>query len=137
MTSPNKYIVITTINRPTDAIREFAAICDHRLIVVGDRKTSPDWHLANVEYLSIERQAHLSSEFADAMPVNLYCLKNLGYIHAIQSGASAIVDADDDNQPKQDWGFPLPCGSHRQFEPGLGFVNAYGSFTTTKIWRRG
>jgi hypothetical protein len=34
MTSPNKYIVITTINRPTDAIREFAAICDHRLIAV-------------------------------------------------------------------------------------------------------
>lgn len=39
------YIVATSINPPTNAIRKFDAMPDWKLIVVGDLKTPLDYHL--------------------------------------------------------------------------------------------
>ena len=37
----NIFIVITTINHPSKAIKDFAELGDYRVIVVGDNKTPP------------------------------------------------------------------------------------------------
>ncbi|UMM33734.1 hypothetical protein L5515_007098 [Caenorhabditis briggsae] len=43
----NKWIVVTSINYPTDDVKRLAAIPDWNLVVVGDTKTPKDWELPN------------------------------------------------------------------------------------------
>ena len=38
-----KWIVLTTINRPTEDVKKLADIDGWRVVVVGDTKTPPDW----------------------------------------------------------------------------------------------
>ena len=50
------FIVITTINPPSDAIMEILKLEDFQIIVVGDRKTPKNWQVEseNIFFLSIE-----------------------------------------------------------------------------------
>lgn len=97
MNRKNKFIVITTINEPTEAIFEFCKWEDWQVIVVGDRKTPVDWKCDGAIYLSIEKQYDDFGDFARVIPENTYIRKMLGYVYAIIHGATAILESDDDN----------------------------------------
>ena len=64
----NRFIIITSINPPTQAVRVFATWPGWTTVVVGDRKSTGDWSLEGVVYLSIEDQIELFPEFARTLP---------------------------------------------------------------------
>ena len=47
-----KYIIITSIFSPTEAVEKFSKFPDWNMIVVGDKKTAEDWSYPNVEFIS-------------------------------------------------------------------------------------
>lgn len=98
--SARKFVVITSIHEPSQAIERFREWNGWEVVVVGDRKTPAGlWHLYGVTYLGLDRQANLFQDFAAAIPENTYTRKMLGYAYAIRHGAEYILDSDDDNVP--------------------------------------
>lgn len=91
-----KFIVITSINKPTEAIKSFTNWKDWQVVVVGDRKT-PEWELEGVTFLDIDWQHEKYGEFSHSIGENTYKRKMIGYIYAIQNGADMIFETDDDN----------------------------------------
>jgi hypothetical protein len=132
-----KTIVITSIFNPTDAVISYSKMNDFKLIVVGDKKTPADWHLSNVDYISVIDQEKLDFKLAKILPYNHYCRKMLGYLKAIQIGSDYIVDSDDDNIPKDNWSFPEFESRFDCISDDRGFINIYQLFTKQNIWPRG
>lgn len=130
-------IVITSIFNPTVAVKEFAKLDKHQLIVVGDKKTPKGWCCNNVEYISVIQQENMDFELVKFLPYNHYCRKMLGYLKAIQMGANYIVDTDDDNIPKENWEFPEFENEFDCIIENKGFVNIYQLYTKQSIWARG
>jgi hypothetical protein len=95
----NKWIVITTIQKPTPALKKIAQKCpEWQLLVVGDEKTPDDWHLDDhCIYLSPSDQKKLPYSLCKLLPFNHYARKNIGYLYAIAHGAQIIYETDDDN----------------------------------------
>lgn len=133
---PEKVIVITSIFEPTTAVKKFALLPEWELLVVGDKKTPSNWSCRAASFLSAEKQEELSFETAKHLPWNHYARKNLGYLYAMERGASMIADSDDDNIPATHWSFP---DFHGRFESvdRKGFVNIYSYFTSEGVWPRG
>jgi len=137
-TQDRRFVVLTTIQRPTEAVRRFAALPGWRVIVVGDLKTPPDWALPGVIYLGPQAQRDLFPDLADRLPWNHYARKNLGYLHAMSLGAEVIADTDDDNAPLPGWeaSVPAPMASLPLVtRPGV--ANIYRLFTDDMVWPRG
>jgi len=132
-----KYIVITSIFEPTEAVVEFSKLNDYKLIVVGDKKGPQKWHCENVIYLSVEDQVNAGFKLSDVLPYNHYCRKMIGYLYAIKNNAELIVDTDDDNIPKNNWKFPAFDGEYLNTPADKGFINIYQYFTDAHIWPRG
>lgn len=132
-----RFIVITSIFRPTEAIEAFARLPGHHLVVVGDKKTPPGWQFDNCTYLGVEDQMALSPSFANAIPFNHYGRKMLGYVYALQQGADIIIDTDDDNIPYSHWSFPSFEGEFLSSAPALGWINIYHHFSDQPVWPRG
>jgi len=132
-----KFIVITSINSPTDAVLAFSKMKDFKLVVVGDKKTPGDWFCENVEYLSVEKQSQVGVHLQKILPYNHYCRKMMGYLFCIANGADLIVDSDDDNIPKEDWLFPEVHGFYENICGGQGFINIYQLYSDQNIWPRG
>lgn len=132
-----KWIVVTTIQYPTEQLRKLASLKDWHLLVVGDKKTPHDWYLDNGEYLSPERQQQLGYKLANVLPWNHYSRKNIGYLYAIEHGASIIYDTDDDNEPLADL-IPLSTTALLPIvsSPNL-CMNIYAYFGRADIWPRG
>jgi predicted AlkP superfamily pyrophosphatase or phosphodiesterase len=103
----DKWIVITTINYPTEQVRRYSQMSDWRLIVVADRKTHIDWqnknNPVNCVFLSLEMQQTLNYKLIKLIPENSYTRKAIGYLYAIEHGAKWIYDTDDDNGPYGNW----------------------------------
>lgn len=135
--SVKKFIVITSIFKPTAAITAFAALDDYQLIVVGDKKTPADWQYPGVVYLNVEDQIAISPALANAIPFNHYGRKMIGYIYALAQGAELIIDTDDDNIPYDNWNFPSFDGLYQTTSPDLGWVNIYHQYSEQAIWPRG
>jgi len=132
-----KFIVITSIFPPTEAVEKFAALDDWKLIVVGDKKTPPDWAHDNVIYLGPEKQEELNYEVTKLLPWNHYCRKMVGYLYAIEQGAELIADSDDDNIPYENWPALPETDSPLRALSGDSFVNIYNYFTSQTVWPRG
>jgi len=130
-------IVITTIFDPSEAVQAYASLSDHQLIVVGDKKTPADWAYEGVDYLSVERQKLIGPNLAKLLPYNHYCRKMFGYLMAAQGGANVVIDTDDDNYPKSNWGVPMFDDVFNTIEGNQGFINIYQWFTDAFIWPRG
>lgn len=135
------WIVVTSVNDPTDQVKNLANINDFQLVIVGDKKTSESWNHKNTIYLSIKNQEYLNYKTFSSTPFNSYTRKNIGYLFAIQNGAKYIYDTDDDNQPlvnlteyfnlnKYDYGLVIDCNSPR-------VINPYAHFGQPLIWPRG
>jgi hypothetical protein len=141
-----KYIVITTINKPTEAIIKFAQWKNWNVIVIGDRKSPSDWKCEGVTYLNVEDQYSNSSlkMFAKAIPENTYVRKMVGYAYAIKNGATAIFETDDDNIPYDDAESVLEKtlkfqnnSCNERLSSDLGWLNIYQRFSDQKCWPRG
>jgi len=132
-----KYIVITSIFPPTEAIEKFSQIANWKIIVVADKKTKPDWSFPNVEFISVSDQEAMKSSFVSGLPWNSYTRKNIGYALAISRGAEVIYDTDDDNIPLGNWiREPEFEGQHEVLSEAK-FINVYSLFTDKLVWPRG
>ncbi len=132
-----KYIVITSINQPTEAIIQFSKLDDYQLVVVGDKKTPSDWKCERSVFLSHDNTITSSFKLHSVLPYNHYCRKMLGYLFAIKNGADCIIDTDDDNIPKGNWSFPPFEGIFAATGENKGFINIYEYYTNDHIWPRG
>lgn len=135
-----KFIVITTIQEPTEAVRAFARLKHWQLVVVGDKKTPAGWQCEKAVYLPPVAQ----KKYDFGLPWNNYCRKMIGYLYAMKAGATHIAESDDDNIPQENWGFPAHEGEFARYDSnlydtatGAGFVNVYKYFTKDNIWPRG
>lgn len=137
MPKSNKFIVITSIFEPTEAVIKFSRQDDYDLIVIGDKKSPPRWQCDSVIYLSVEQQEFLGFELIRHLPFNHYCRKMIGYLYAISINAEIIVDTDDDNIPLHHWHFPEFSGKFNCIPKDMGFINIYELYTDQKIWPRG
>jgi STELLO glycosyltransferases len=133
----DKFIVITSIFPPTQAIERFSRLTDWHVVVVGDKKTSPDWHYPGVIYLSPEVQQEIAGQFSNLLPWNSYTRKNIGYLYAILQGARIIYETDDDNIPSPNWVTEPNFSANAELLSGASFVNIYSHFTDKVVWPRG
>jgi hypothetical protein len=133
-----KWIVVTTINYPSPALKKLAALKDWHLVVVGDEKTPKDWKLDNCVFLSIEDQRSLDYEIIKHLPKNHYSRKNIGYLFAISRGAEVIYETDDDNELID--GIVTLSAEDDLVEisaPGKSAVNVLAYFGQPSVWPRG
>ena len=132
-----RFIIITSIFPPTNAVKKFASIEGWQLVVVGDKKSPPGWTHDNVVYLSPDDQTKFGFKTAELLPWNHYCRKLIGYLYAISKGAELIADSDDDNLPYDSWPeLPLPNQDLKTLS-GPKFVNIYNQFSDEFVWPRG
>lgn len=132
----NNYIVITTINEKTDAVKAYEKMPNVFIINVGDKKTPFLEDSDNSRFVSVDSQADLGYKIFHQLPYNHYCRKNIGYLIAMQSGADVIYDTDDDNLPLKNWALP-DFKSSLKVDSNEVYVNIYKYFTGKKIWPRG
>ncbi|WP_136656375.1 hypothetical protein [Nitratireductor sp. XY-223] len=135
-----KFIVSTTINGPTEAIRRFDALADWTLIVVGDHKTPPDYHLESGIYLSPDDQEKLAPELSRLIGWNCIQRRNLGFVLALDEGADIVATVDDDNIPYDHWGTGLLVGNTvpiRTYLTGDGCFDPIGVTEHAHLWHRG
>lgn len=133
-----QFIVITSINHPTEAIKKWSQIKDWQVLVVADLKTPIDWDYENVKILTVEEQQSLPLETAKLLPYNHYARKNLGYLYAIMQGAKLIYETDDDNIPYEFW--PIYYSIELDAQVSINkkeFINAYSHFCDVNVWPRG
>lgn len=135
----NKWIVVTTINKPTEAISVISKLCKEgwNAVVVGDTKTPADWHAEGVHFLSVGQQKEMFGDLCELIPYRHYSRKNLGYLYAMAHGAEIILETDDDNVPYPEFGKNI----HRKIKgrklQANGWANVYKAFTSANIWPRG
>jgi STELLO glycosyltransferases len=122
-TTCTHWSVVTTIFQPSTAVQRAAAIpvplldgggttTSWCIVIVADTKTPTDYMEKagflsndNVHYLSIQDQENMINadtdtdvgKFIQAIPYSHFARKNIGYLYAIQRGATLIFDFDDDN----------------------------------------
>lgn len=132
----NKFIVITTINPKSLAIKKFEEFNDWHIIIVGDLKSKPIISTPTLTYLSINDQKELNYEILDYLPYNHYARKTIGYLWALEHDAEIIFDTDDDNTPLNSWK-ELEFLCDNEIKNGSNFINIYKYFSEEKIWPRG
>jgi len=100
----SNFIVTTTINNVTRAIRLYDQMKDWKLIVVGDLKTPKNYKLKNGIYISPKDQIKIDSKLSKLTSWNCIQRRNFGFILAKRLGAKIVASVDDDNIPKKNWG---------------------------------
>ena len=103
-TSCARWCVFTTINPPTRAVKQCAALRGWCVVVVGDKKSPPAYELSkarnqtHVVYLGPAAQEALPYRIVKLLPWNHFGRKNIGYVYAVHHGARVVLDIDDDNE---------------------------------------
>jgi len=106
-----KFIVTTTINKPTEATLKFCKIAKEKnwiFVIVGDTKTPHDEYkkLENnsVIYLTPEEQETLYPELSNTIGWKTIQRRNIGFVYAYHNRADVMATIDDDNIPYDSWG---------------------------------
>ena len=135
----DKCVIITTINKPTEAIFKHIQNAEYDVIIVGDNKTPDDYNKLNCIYLDIPSQKKLFPELSELLPYNHYCRKNLGYLYAIKKGYKIIYETDDDNIPYDNFDNILQYNNVKMItEQNNAWINIFKYFTNNAhIWPRG
>jgi hypothetical protein len=134
------FLVVTSINSPNAVLHSLAKGAKEsgvQFIVVGDRKSPPDFTLENCDYYSLTNQQSLGFRFAAECPAGHYSRKNIGYLIALKAGAEIIIETDDDNHPRPNFWVRRVRSHISRLESNPGWVNVYRHFTDTHIWPRG
>ena len=137
----SKFIVITTINKPTEATLKFSNKKDWQLIVVGDKKTPHEYYRQlNCIYLDPEAQQDLYPRLSDSIGWNTIQRRNIGLLHAFNLGAEIIATVDDDNIPYDDWGDNLLIGKEIEcdlYETANAAFDPLSVTNNNHLWHRG
>lgn len=109
-----KFIVTTTINKPTEATLKFCEIAlkdNWTFVIVGDTKTPHDEYNKlvsqypnNVVYLDPQKQEELYPELSDTIGWKSIQRRNIGFVYAYHNYADIMATVDDDNIPYDGWG---------------------------------
>jgi hypothetical protein len=133
-------LVVTSIAAPNAPLREMArgsAEHDFDFIVIGDEASPPTFELNACRFYGLPAQRELGFRFALDCPTRSYARKNIGYLVAARSGASILVETDDDNYPRREfWEMRRRRQSVRAISDA-GWTNIYRYFTDQHIWPRG
>ena len=100
----SNFIVTTSINNVTKAIRLYDNMKNWNLIVVGDLKTPKNYKLKNGIYLSPKKQEKIDKKLSDLIGWNCIQRRNFGILYAWKNGADIVATVDDDNIPYKHWG---------------------------------
>jgi len=139
----DRWVVVTTINAPTEAVARLAALPGWRVVVVGDTKTPRDWAWPNVTYLSLDAQRALGLSTEPLLATRAYTRKNVGYLYAALHGAATVYETDDDNALTARDVPLLPLGADGAAEllelagTGASFLNHHAHFGQPSTWPRG
>ncbi len=139
----DKWVVITSINYPSNAVIKLSKQNNWTVVVVGDKKTPKDWKLENAIFLDIETQNSLNFRINKLIPFNHYSRKNIGYLFAILHGAQIIYETDDDNILREGNSLSTSFSLNEHVKDFLVFdtkaqtVNPYAHFGQASIWPRG
>lgn len=140
----SKYIVLTTINYPTDAIKKFIAKKDWITVIVGDLQTSHEEYKklqgSNVVYLSPEDQDIIAPELSEKIGWKCIQRKNLGILYAYKKGADIIALLDDDNIPYDSWGQNILVNKEVYldcYEPETPVFDPLAVTQYKNLWHRG
>jgi STELLO glycosyltransferase-like protein len=154
------FSVITTIQTPTKSVYKLLEKLEEHsgdLVVAGDEKGPQEYNpksngkvvcngnRSRIHFLSLQNQLESKFELARKLPTSHYSRKNIGYLYAIEQGATLIYETDDDNEPMQCWRprdeyiDDVRVASSKTEEKGEAsrWVNIYKYFTNEKIWPRG
>ncbi|UCC23280.1 MAG: DUF288 domain-containing protein [Planctomycetota bacterium] len=133
-------VVVTSINGPNKALGELARGCGEKgydFIVIGDEASPSDFEIEGCDFYSLERQKETGWKFAEICPTRHYARKNIGYLLAIDNGASVIVETDDDNIANNNFWEVRERKQSVKAVDKAGWVNVYRYFTEANIWPRG
>jgi hypothetical protein len=139
MSMQSRAIVVTTIFPPTPsmvAIADGARAHRDRVFVAGDAKGPFDFDLDGVELLTLEDQSAFA--LGRLAPTGSYARKNIAYLAAMKSGATVILETDDDNTPRDEF-FDRRTRVHSlPVVKDSGWLNVYAYFTRNElVWPRG
>jgi len=135
-----KFIISTTINPPTEAIKKFDNLKDWNLIVSGDLKTPPNYKLKNGIYISPKDQEKISKKLSDLIGWNCIQRRNFAMIMAYKQGADIIATIDDDNIPFANWGKNLLIENKVKAKKYITNEDAFDPISVTNykhLWHRG
>ena len=135
-----KYIISTTINPPTEAIKKFDNLKDWNLIISGDLKTPSNYKLKNGIYISPKDQEKISKKLSDLIGWNCIQRRNFAMIMAYKQGADIIATIDDDNIPFANWGKNLLIEKKVKAKKYITKEDAFDPISVTNykhLWHRG
>jgi hypothetical protein len=135
-----KVIVTTTINPPTEAIQKFQTMKDCELVVIGDKKTTANYHLDRGVYVTPEEQEKFDPQLSEAIGWNCIQRRSMGLLWAQQMKADIVALVDDDNIPLEGWGTNLLVGREIEvthYETELPAFDPVGLTNHSHLWHRG
>lgn len=135
-----KVIVTTTINPPTKAIESFDTMDGWELVVAGDKKTPPGYHLDRGIYITPEEQEKYDPPLSDAIGWNSIQRRNFAFLWAKEMKADIVALVDDDNIPMPGWGEELLVGREIEvnyYETDLPAFDPVGATNYAHLWHRG
>ncbi|KAL8128671.1 hypothetical protein V2J09_017826 [Rumex salicifolius] len=145
-----RWIVVSVSGSPSDSLRSLVKIKGWQVLAIGKSETPPEWELKGAIFLSVEMQSKLGFRVFDFLPYNSHVRKTIGYLFAIQHGATKIYDADDrgdviDGDLGKHFDVELMGEQARQeiiFQythenPNRTVVNPYIHFGQRSVWPRG
>jgi hypothetical protein len=133
-------LVITSIARPTPALKALAAASRRTgfdFILIGDDASPASFELEGCDFYSLERQRQLPFALVRICPTGHYARKNIGYLLAMQRGASIIVETDDDTTAFEGFWDSRERTHEVATLAARGWVNVYRYFSDAQIWPRG
>ncbi len=134
------FIVTTTINPPTKAIKLFDQMSDWRLIVIGDLTTPTDYRLERGTYVDPKEQERYDRALSDVLGWGCIQRRNFGILMALEQGAEIVALVDDDNVPLEGWGQDLLVGREVTVNYYETTLPAFESLAVTNhphLWHRG
>ena len=138
--SSSSCLVVTSIANPTPTLRALAASAQSHgveFVLVGDEASPAGFELDGCDYYTLRRQRTLRLRFAEICPVRHYARKNIGYLIAMQRGASMILETDDDTVAYDGFWQQREASQLVKTIRDAGWVNVYRYFSSENIWPRG
>jgi hypothetical protein len=133
-------VVVTSISAPNPTLREMARQCKARgfsFYVIGDAPSPADFSIDGCEFYSLERQKTTELKIAELLPTRHYARKNIGYLLAMRTRPSLLLESDDDNMPLPEFWDARKARMRVPTLAGNGWTNVYRYFTEANIWPRG
>ena len=140
MKNLKKFIVCTSINKPTLAVKKFDLMKDWNLVIVGDKKTPKNYKLKNGVYLSPKKQEKIDKKLSDLIGWNCIQRRNFGILYAWKNGADIVAVVDDDNIPYKNWGKNLLINNKTKINFYKTKALAFDPISVTNhknLWHRG